>query len=280
MKKAALVAGGLTAYAAGVGAVYVYMQAQKAPEGPLPSERERRGTFDSIAKHFDDDIDLHERVIGIRASREELVGRARGDVLEVAVGTGRNLQHYKRPRVASLTMTDFSDGMIEVARGKYAALPEAQRPVPGDPRTAPRDAPEPPAPPPPGSALFVPADSSRLPFPSDSFDTVVDTFGVCSFESPLEVLKELRRVCRAGGEVLLLEHGRSSWDLFNRYVLDPGLHRHVKKYGCYWNRDIETLVRESGLEVVSVEKRHLGTTVAVVARKRAEGRAARPQVRR
>ena len=54
------------------------------------------------------------------------------------------------------------------------------------------------------------ADAERgLPYGDGAFDTVVDTFGLCSYEDPIAALREMRRVCQPGGQVLLLEHGRS-----------------------------------------------------------------------
>jgi ubiquinone/menaquinone biosynthesis C-methylase UbiE len=54
------------------------------------------------------------------------------------------------------------------------------------------------------------ADAERgLPYADGSFDTVLDAFGLCSYEDPVAALREMRRVCRPDGRVLLLEHGRS-----------------------------------------------------------------------
>jgi methyltransferase OMS1 len=57
---------------------------------------------------------------------------------------------------------------------------------------------------------IVVVDASILhSYPESSFDTVVDTFELCSIDDPVAVLKELQGVCKAGGKILLLEHGRS-----------------------------------------------------------------------
>jgi len=57
----------------------------------------------------------------------------------------------------------------------------------------------------------------------------------------------------------MLEHGESSWQLL-RWWQSHRLNRHVVRWGCYWNRDILSLVKGSGLEIKKVERKHLGTT--------------------
>ena len=116
------------------------------------------------------------------------------------------------------------------------------------------------------------ADAAACPFASDSFDAVVDTFGLCSFEDPVAALREMSRVCRKGrgekdappGKIYLLEHGRSDWAWLSN-ILDRHADPHAKRWGCYWNRDILAIVREAGLEIQSVARYHLGTTYVIVA---------------
>lgn len=125
-------------------------------------------------------------------------------------------------------------------------------------------------------------DAAIAPFESESFDAVVDTFGLCSFEDPVAALREMSRVCRGkkkkknnagagsgdapvgSGKIYLLEHGRSDWDWVSN-ILDKHADPHAKRWGCYWNRDILAIVREAGLEIESVARYHLGTTYVIVA---------------
>lgn len=120
-------------------------------------------------------------------------------------------------------------------------------------------------------------DAAIAPFESESFDAVVDTFGLCSFEDPVAALREMSRVCRrkkkknagsgdapGSGKIYLLEHGRSDWDWVSN-ILDKHADPHAKRWGCYWNRDILAIVREAGLEIESVTRYHLGTTYVIVA---------------
>lgn len=81
----------------------------------------------------------------------------------------------------------------------------------------------------------------------------------------LVCVQEMAKVVAPGGKLLLLQHGRSSWDFINR-ILDQEAEPHKAKWGCSWNRDILGLVKEAGLEVESVQRWHFGTTYVIVAR--------------
>ena len=80
-------------------------------------------------------------------------------------------------------------------------------------------------------------------FPTASFDTVVDSFGLCSHEDPVQVLQEASRVCKPNGRILLLEHGRAHYDFLNAR-LDSSAEAHHQKWGCYWNRDINAIIKQ------------------------------------
>ncbi|CAM9125131.1 unnamed protein product [Heterosigma akashiwo] len=118
-------------------------------------------------------------------------------------------------------------------------------------------------------------DGTALAFPSGRFDTVVDTHGLCSVAEPRRLLREMSRVARPDGQILLLEHGRSHYGWLNG-LLDKYASRHLEKWGCSWNRDIEGLVREAGLSVESSSRWHFGTTYLLVCRKK-EGTAAKEE---
>ena len=105
--------------------------------------------------------------------------------------------------------------------------------------------------------------AERLPFADNEFDTIVDMFGLCSFEDPVAALGEMSRVCKPNGRVLLLEHGRGSWERVNWY-LDKWAPRHASSWGCWWNRDIRRMIRTAGLTVVKREEKHFGTSMMYV----------------
>lgn len=71
---------------------------------------------------------------------------------------------------------------------------------------------------------FAQMSAEHLEFPDDCFDTVIDTFGLCSVEHPEAVLREMERVCKPGGEIVLLEHGIGHYDFLNS-LLHDGAHK-------------------------------------------------------
>jgi methyltransferase OMS1 len=73
------------------------------------------------------------------------------------------------------------------------------------------------------------------------------------------LLQSLAAACKKDGRIILLEHGRSYYDWLNK-ILDVGATGHAREWGCWWNRDIEKILRESGLEVQKVSRYHFGTT--------------------
>jgi len=107
-------------------------------------------------------------------------------------------------------------------------------------------------------------DARKLDFNENSFDTVIDTFGLCSTGDPIAVLHEMQRVCKPDGRILLLEHGISRHTILNN-ILNRNAQHHAQHWGCWWNKDIQKIVQESGLKVVEMKRYHFGTTYFIVA---------------
>ena len=146
-----------------------------------PTAKARR-VWDAYAPRYDRAIRLLER-LQFRGGREWVCSQARGEVLEVAVGTGLNLPFY--PAGVRLTGVDLSPEMLTAARARAAELG--------------RD------------ADLREADAEALPFPDASFDTVVCTLAMCAVPDERAAIGEMRRVLRPGGRLLLLDHIGSSW---------------------------------------------------------------------
>ena len=130
---------------------------------------------------------IYDRMEGLmehrfRPWREKLWQFACGPrILEVGVGTGKNMGFW--PKDCKVTAIDLTPGMLDIARQRAQALN--------------READD----------LFL-ADVQHLNFPSGIFDTVVATFVFCSVPDPVQGLRELARVVRPDGHILLLEHVR------------------------------------------------------------------------
>lgn len=186
-----------------------------------------RARYDRIAPLYDFlEILAERRYSPWRQAFWEEVRRhlpAGGRLLEVGVGTGKNMPYW--PREAGLTAVDLSPRMLERARRKAARLG-----LRADLRLG---------------------DAQALPFPDDAFDAAVATFVFCSVPDPVQGLRELRRVVRPGGFVLLMEHVRSPNPLLGRLMdlLNPLV---VRATGANINRDTVENVRRAGLEVDEV----------------------------
>jgi methyltransferase OMS1 len=208
-------------------------------EERFPTEQERQNTFSTIAFQYDGIVRWSELTGGINRWRKLLVRHAYGDVLEIGVGTGRNFSFYRSDKVRSVTGIDFSRKMLEVALKKKGALGK-------------------------GIELkLICADARKLEarFPGGggkSFDCIVDTFGICSFEDPHAVLLQAREALKDDGYLLLLEHGESDYQWINKY-LRKHLKSHVEKFGCYHERDIRRIVEDAGFKIVEERKKHFGS---------------------
>lgn len=251
-----LVVSGVVLYVGSAYGMYSFYKADKADPLQAAGEvlqsrtekEETRGIYDGNAGEYDEKLKWEERWLRLPSLRKELAQQAEGRVLEVAVGTGQNLEHYDLHKCSTVVGVDFSVGMLARAKEKSDSINAASA----------DDASR-------GEIRLGLADAEQLPYEDDSFDTVLQTFVLCSVENPAKVLAEVSRVTRPGGKVLLLEHGLGSWEWLNRY-----LHRkapaHARSWGCWFNRDIDELLAAADLEVVSHRKKHFGTTHIIEAR--------------
>lgn len=157
---------------------------------------------------------------GMRRLRGEVVGQARGRVLELGAGTGLNMKHYKS--VEQVVLTEPDPGMVKRLERRLR-----------DSSTL-------------GTVVTAPAE--QLPFEDGSFDTVVATMVFCTVSHPQAALREIRRVLTPGGRLLFIEHVRA----------DPGsrletwqnrLYRPWRAfaYGCRCNQHTLELLGAAGL---------------------------------
>jgi ubiquinone/menaquinone biosynthesis C-methylase UbiE len=196
-----------------------------------------RRYYDDSAPVYDKRVGRFERVL-FGGGREWVCAQAQGDVLEIALGTGRNLRHY--PPGVRLTGVELSPAMLEIARREAAALG--------------RDA-----------DLRV-ADAEALDFPDESFDTVVCTLSLCTIPDDRAAVAQAKRVLRPGGRFLLLEHVRSPLlpIRIGQRLLEPVLLRF--EYDHLLREPLAHLTAE-GFEIERLERSKLGIVERVAARK-------------
>ena len=157
-----------------------------------------------------------------------------GRVLEVGVGTGRNLPYH--PPQSGVTAIDISPKLLAKAARKARKK--------GQPL-----------------ALGL-MDAQRLAFADGSFDSAAATFVFCSVPDPLVGLAEVRRVLKPGGRFHLLEHVR----LKNRilgWLMDRLNPIAVRLSGANINRDTVGNVAKAGFEIVAVDS-HMGGLVKLI----------------
>jgi SAM-dependent methyltransferase len=206
--------------------------------GPTPSaelERTRR-LWDRSAAGYDRGIRRCERVL-IPGGREWACAQASGAVLEVAVGTGRNLPHYG-PAVTSLTGIDLSPAMVAVARTRAGELGH--------------------------DADLRVGNAQLLDFGDATFDTVVCTISLCNIPDDRAAIAEMYRVLRPGGRLVLVDHVASDrwWVLILQKLLEQATRR---VNGDYQTRRPLPLVEAQGFMVSHSQRSKIGWVERVVA---------------
>lgn len=180
--------------------------------------------YDRVAPVYDLYSGPMEWMGGARR-RKRLLDRAGGEVLEVGVGTGLNLEHY--PAGVHVTGIDVSPRMLARARERADASP--------------------------ATVELEVADVEALPFDDDRFDVATATCVFCSVADPVQGLRELGRVVRPDGRVLLLEHVRPRNRVLGALAdLISPLTRRL--FGPEVNRRTERNVEAAGLEIVTVRR--------------------------
>ncbi len=197
-----------------------------------------REVQDKHADGYDRQMNFFDRVL-FGGGREWACSHAEGDVLEIAVGSGRNLPFY--PPSVKLTAIEFSPQMLALARKRADAL---------------------------GREFDLrEGDAQDLEFDDRSFDTVIITLALCTIPDDRKAAREAYRVLRPGGRLILLEHVRSPALPVRaiQRLLDPLA---VRFEADHLVREPLDYIAEEGFEVESVERSKWGIVERVVARKR------------
>lgn len=156
--------------------------------------------------------------------RKMIWDQAKGKVLEVGVGTGKNMQFYRED--LDVTAIDFSERMLEKARERAKTL---------------------------GAKVnLLQMDAQAMDFPDDTFDTVIATCVFCSVPDPVKGLREIRRVCKETGNIILLEHVLSKRPILRPLMnlMNPIV---VRTVGANINRDTLKNLRTAGVTVRTEE---------------------------
>jgi len=153
-------------------------------------------------------------------------------VLEIGVGTGRNLHRY--PSNIYLTGIDLTQEMLEVAKKRSRELGKE-------------------------GVKLIARDATNLPFEDNSFDIVVSTYTLCVTKDPSKVLAEMIRVCKSGGRIGLYDCRKAT---SNKHILKSQLFLAdtLSSVGLFFEgkpavvynilSDLDNLVEKSGLKII------------------------------
>jgi ubiquinone/menaquinone biosynthesis C-methylase UbiE len=200
------------------------------------SERVRR-IMDKEAPRYDRQMDFFDRRL-FTGGREWACGGAEGDVLEIAVGSGRNLPVYQPG--TRLTAIEFSPEMMKLAEQRAAET---------------------------GTEVDLRmGDAQALEFGDESFDTIVCTLALCTIPDPATAVREAYRVLRPGGTYRGLEHVRSPALLVRgvQRAIDP---LSVRFAGDHVVREPLEYLRPAGFQIEQLERSKWGIVERFVARK-------------
>jgi SAM-dependent methyltransferase len=167
--------------------------------------------------------------------RRKALADARGRVLEIGAGTGFNLPHYPAG-IDELVVTEPNAGMLRRARRRATDKP----------------------------VRFVQAAAESLPFADSSFDTVVSTLVLCSVDDVDRVLAEIHRVLSPGGQLIFVEHVRSSDPRRARWQDRLERPWRVLADGCHPNRATLERIEAGPFEVMQVERGELPKSPPIV----------------
>ena len=158
--------------------------------------------------------------------RSEYVSEAQGRVLEIGIGSGLNLVHYT-DAVESIVGVDPAEELTNKARARAEAI---EAPV---------------------EVIGVSGES--IPVPSESFDSVVCTWTLCSIPNPEPAVAEMFRALKPGGRLIFVEHGRSD---------EPAIYKWQRRIepiwkviggGCHLTRKADELIAAAGFTITRLD---------------------------
>ncbi|MBO9468710.1 class I SAM-dependent methyltransferase [Endozoicomonas sp. G2_2] len=176
-------------------------------------------------------LDLACGVRPVRRQRDRIVPLARGEVLEVGIGTGLNLPHYRAEHIERIWGLDPASQMNRTTRKRLC-----------------------------GTGLdleLLALSAERIPVENDRFDTVVLTYTLCSIPDPVAALREMKRTLRPGGRLLFCEHGLAPEPSIARWQrrLTPAWRRIAGD--CHMDRDVPALLEAAGFKVDDLQQGYI-----------------------
>jgi len=174
----------------------------------------------------------------ISYQRKKIVPEASGTILEIGIGSGLNIPFYQKSRVNKVIGLDPSEQLCKMAK-----------------KTADDNN---------FSIDFLVNGAEEIELPSNSIDTILLTYTLCSILEPYIALKEIMRVMKSDGRILFCEHGIAPDEVVQKWQnrINPLWGKLFG--GCNINRDIPNILKNGGFKINSLDKMYLPSTPKIV----------------
>ena len=170
----------------------------------------------------------------VARQREKVVPLAEGRVLEIGIGSGLNLPFYDKSKVDEIWGLDPSEELSEMAR--TVATQEGMK------------------------VNFISSGAEEIPLPDNHFDSVLITYTMCTIPEVIRANTEIRRVLKDQGKMIFCEHGVAPDDNIRKWQKRINPFWGKIAGGCNINRNIPSLIQESGFDIVEMEEMYLPNT--------------------
>ncbi|MBL6899590.1 class I SAM-dependent methyltransferase [Gammaproteobacteria bacterium] len=170
----------------------------------------------------------------VARQREKVVPLAEGKVLEIGIGSGLNLPFYDKTKVDEIWGLDPSEELSEMARA--VAIQEGME------------------------VNFISSGAEEIPLPDDHFDSVLITYTMCTIPEVIRANTEIRRVLKSQGKMIFCEHGAAPDDNIRKWQKRINPFWGKIAGGCNINRNIPSLIQESGFDIIEMEEMYLPNT--------------------
>ena len=167
----------------------------------------------------------------IMYQRKKVVPLAKGRVLEIGIGSGLNLQFYDSSKVEYIWGLDISAQMRKMAEKRAKSIQF--------------------------KVEFIGQSGNEIPLESNSVDTVLVTYTLCTIPDVGQALSEMSRVLMPGGELIFCEHGLAPDKDVRRWqnLMNPIWKR--MGGGCNLNRPIPNLIEQGGFKINNIETMYI-----------------------
>ncbi len=167
----------------------------------------------------------------VNKQRAKIIPLAKGRVLEIGIGSGLNLPHYNPSQVERVIGVDPDDHIWTRSKTRRDA---ASFPI-----------------------QRIGLSGEDIPMETDSVDTVVVTYSLCTIPDPVRALREMRRILKPDGEILFCEHGRAPDQNIAKWQkrIDPIWSKLAG--GCQSGRDIPDLFAQADLDIIELQQLYI-----------------------